>query len=491
VCTHSAKHKGHNAIVFDEARELTQAELEKTLKIADDAYSQAINHTKVLVETGSQIEEAYNSLSQEIHSKFQELLDRVVLKRDQLLAELNGFKHTESSEVQKELNLHKVETSNLGKGLQLGKHISKLSSSTEFFAMVGIVLKSIKIPTQTFKHVPKHWKLSGLFPLIQSEVENVSVLFPFIQSEVEKVSVMEEKNAKSKIIQGIVTTVIPANKIKNPRRFAVTTKDDMFVVCDDGLKKITKGGEITFIKKVSPHSAVTVDFEDCLYIADHFSYKIVKVKQGVETIFAGSRNKGFMNGVGDKAQFGDINDLKVDGKGNVFVTEDNCSVRKITPQGEVSTVAGKGSQGSSDGIGSLATFDRPEGLAVDRAGNIFVCDCFNNKIRKVTAEGIVSTFAGSGEKGWKDGIGTQAEFSLPIGIVIDNEGTLYVCDWSNHCIRKITSEGMVSTIAGSGKGFVDGVGVNAMFNNPYQIARDSEGNLYVTDSDNHTIRKIE
>ena len=156
---------------------------------------------------------------------------------------------------------------------------------------------------------------------------------------------------------------------------------------------------------------------------------------------------------------------------------------------EVSTLAGS-TVGFRDGDSRSAEFDKPTGVAVDAEGNVYVADQLNHRIRKITPEGLVSTLAGSTE-GFRDGSGASAQFNYPVDVAVDTEGNVYVADWQNHLIRKITAEGLVSTLAGSTVGFRDGIGTSAQFNRPSGVAVDTEGNVYVADSDNNRIRRIE
>ena len=210
---------------------------------------------------------------------------------------------------------------------------------------------------------------------------------------------------------------------------------------------------------------------------------------------------GSADGTGSAARFSYPHGVAVDSLGNVYVAEyGNHTIRKITPGGVVSTFAGlAGSTGSADGTASAARFDALFGVAVDSAGNVYVADLNNHTIRKITPGGVVSTLAGLPGSGgtWgqpisADGTGSVARFSYPTDVAVDSAGNVYVTDQNNHTIRKITPGGVVSTLAGlpGSSGSADGTGSAARFYYPFGVAVDSVGNLYVTDSYNDTIRKI-
>ena len=178
--------------------------------------------------------------------------------------------------------------------------------------------------------------------------------------------------------------------------------------------------------------------------------------------------------------------MAVDSAGNVYVADAyNDEIRKITPSGVVTTLAGSAGQaGSSDGTGSAARFIDPCGVAVDSAGNVYVADYGNDEIRKITPSGVVTTLAGSaGQTGSSDGTGSAARFDDPMGVAVDSAGNVYVADYGNDEIRKITPSGVVTTLAGSAgqTGSSDGTGSAARFDYPMGVAVDSAGNVYVAD----------
>jgi hypothetical protein len=160
---------------------------------------------------------------------------------------------------------------------------------------------------------------------------------------------------------------------------------------------------------------------------------------------------------------------------------------------DVTTFAGSGTAGSANGTGTAATFASPENGVFDKSGNMYVADYGNNEIRKITPSGVVSTFAGSTTAGYQDGPAAQALFNAPSGLVFDNNGNLYVSDELNNRIRMINPSGTVSTLAGSGSAaWHDAPGTSASFNRPIGLAYDSStATLYVADSRNNVIREIQ
>jgi len=234
-----------------------------------------------------------------------------------------------------------------------------------------------------------------------------------------------------------------------------------------------------------------------VYVADTFNHTIRKVTPGgVVTTLAGlAGSSGSADGTGSAARFYNPYGVAVDSAGNVYVADtDNCTIRKVTPGGVVTTLAGlAGNRGSADGTGSAARFYNPFGVAVDSAGTVYVADSRNHTIRKVTPGGMVTTLAGlATSPGSADGTGSAARFYGPMGVAVDSAGNVYVADSSNYTIRKVTPGGVVTTLAGlaGNRGSADGTGSDARFYCPWGVAVDSAGNVYVADSLNHTIRKV-
>ena len=193
-----------------------------------------------------------------------------------------------------------------------------------------------------------------------------------------------------------------------------------------------------------------------------------------------------------QAAFSDPFGVAIGDDGSVYVADagESNRIRKIAPDGTVTTFAG-GAEGFADGAGSGASFNTPSALAIDSSGNIYVADTGNNRIRKVTAQGEVSTFAGDGTAGYLDGPAAQARFNGPIGVAVDANGILYVADTYNDRIRKISPDGQVTTVAGAGQpGFADGDRNTSLFDTPCGVIATADGSLIVADTGNDRLRKI-
>ena len=265
------------------------------------------------------------------------------------------------------------------------------------------------------------------------------------------------------------------------------------------IRKVTAAGVVSTLPQANPPfdfaSDVAVDGAGNLYVADSGNNIIRKITPaGTVTTFAGSGSPGSADGQGSAASFYNPEGVAVDAGGNVYVADTyNCTVRRITPAGTVTTVAGiVGTQGSADGPAATATFSAISSIAVDTAGNVYIADPFNNTIRKL-AVGVVSTLAGTaGVSGGADGTGAAAQFNHPSGVAVDAGGTIYVADTLNDTLRRVTPAGIVTTLAGTAgtSGATDGAGSAARFNSPVGVRVDASGTIYVADNGNSAIRKV-
>lgn len=209
-----------------------------------------------------------------------------------------------------------------------------------------------------------------------------------------------------------------------------------------------------------------------VYVADKCAIRKIDA-MGEVTTFAGvSAMCSTVDGVGPAARFESISALAIDASGTVYVAQRSQHlVRKVTPQGEVSAFAGTyGVSGHVDGTGSAARFYNPTDLAIDSAGNLYVADTINQSIRKVTPTGVVTTIAGSASQGFIDATGPLARFSSPGAVTVDAAGNVYVADTGNHAIRKVTPAGVVTTIAGSPASIGIRLGTAPSFADPSRIA---------------------
>jgi ABC-type branched-subunit amino acid transport system substrate-binding protein/sugar lactone lactonase YvrE len=214
---------------------------------------------------------------------------------------------------------------------------------------------------------------------------------------------------------------------------------------------------------------------------------------------AGDGHRGYRDGPGPQARFaGPIGGMAIDRQGNLYLPDPFANrIRRITPDGMVSTLAGTGSPGYVDGPIATAQFSGPTGLAVDAAGNVYVADGGNQRIRIIQTDGTVTTMAGTGEPGYRDGPAGEAQFNAPFDVAVSSTGVLYVADAGNDRIRAISPDGMVTTLAGSGgRGFKDGPPEQAEFNGPWKLTLAADGTLYVADGvaifvrGNHAIRRV-
>jgi len=266
------------------------------------------------------------------------------------------------------------------------------------------------------------------------------------------------------------------------------------------------GGAATSAELDYPTSVV-LDGSGNLYISDTGNNRIRKVTAaGVISTYAGNGTAGYFGdgGAATSAEISNARGVALDNSGNLYIADlNNMRVRKVTPSGVISTVAGNGTQGYSGdgGAATSAELNQPIGVALDTSGGLYIADSFNNRIRKVTAAGVISTVAGNGTFGYSGdgGPATSAELADSSGVAVDSSGTIYIADWQTERVRKVTPAGIISTAAGNGAGGTGGFGAysgdggaatSAELSEPVGVTVDSSGNLYIADLANNRIRKV-
>ncbi len=238
---------------------------------------------------------------------------------------------------------------------------------------------------------------------------------------------------------------------------------------------------------------VVEDSKGNLFVADYANHQIRKVNASGEiSIFVGG-TAGLVNGTGTAARVRNPFSLAIDANDNLYLSDHgNHVVRKITPDAVVTTVAGIGTKGKVNSTALLSSFDGPTGISIDRTGNIYVAEYYTNTIRKIGVDGNVTTVGGDGSKGFVDGDVLTSKFNQPYDVTVDQDGNLFVADYSNHRIRKINAAGtLVTTIAGTGvQGFSAGVALESTIRFPSGISAGKNGEIIFIDRNNHAVRRL-
>jgi sugar lactone lactonase YvrE len=297
-----------------------------------------------------------------------------------------------------------------------------------------------------------------------------------------------------------------------PTSVTLDKSGNLFIVDSIRIRKVSSDRTITTVagngdssiaavsSQLGLPSGIAVDSESNLFVADGLNHRILKVSpNGMITTVAGKGTPGFSGDGGPalSAQLTLPSALALDVAGNLFIADNgNHRIRKISVSGVISTVAGTGVSGfgGDGGPATSALIRAPNGVAIDTAGNLFIADTGDNRIRKVNASGMITTVAGNGTRGLggEGSSATSAQLNAPVGIAIDATGNLFVADSGNHRIRKITPAGIITTIAGNGSLGFSGDGgstISAQLSQPSSVATDSTGNLFVIDNSKR-IRKI-
>jgi sugar lactone lactonase YvrE len=287
----------------------------------------------------------------------------------------------------------------------------------------------------------------------------------------------------------------------NYRVRKVTPDGFISTVAGDGTQGYSGDGGPATSAQLDGPVGIAVDTAGNLFIADSYNARIRKVTpDGFVSTVAGDGNPGYSGdgGPATSARLYWPYGIAVDAAGNLFIADTgNCVIRKVTPDGLIRTIAGNGLRGfgGDDWPATFAWFNYPYGIAVDRAGNLFISDQYNGRIRKVTPSGFISTVAGNGTQGYSGdgGSANLAQLHYPSGVAVDTDGNLYIADQFNGRIRKVTPSGFISTVAGNGTQGYSGDGgpaTSAQFFIPYGVAVDTAGNLFISDMENDRIRKV-
>jgi sugar lactone lactonase YvrE len=292
-------------------------------------------------------------------------------------------------------------------------------------------------------------------------------------------------------------------QLNEPRNVAVDATGNLYIADtgNDRIRKVTAGGTISTVARLNFPQRIAIDAAGNLYVADTNNHLIRKVTaDGVISTVAGNGTFGFSGdgGPATSAQLDNPQGVAMDTVGNLYIADTrNSRIRKVTADGVISTVAGNGTYGFSGdgGPATSAQLASPDGVAVDAAGNLYIADGLNGRIRKVTADGVISTVAGNGTYGFSGdgGPATSAQLRNPTSLSVDAAGNLYIADTGNYRVRKVSASGVISTVAGDGALGYGGDGGPATFaqlNFPQGIAIDAAANVYIADTRNSRIRKV-
>ncbi len=310
--------------------------------------------------------------------------------------------------------------------------------------------------------------------------------------------------------QGMVSTVLgPNSAVTEPHKLIVDRAGNIFVVSrsqNNAVWKVTPTGSVSLFAGTASAGYVDsigtaarfreindlcFDQYENIYVSESNRIRRIDGARGVTTV-AGNGQYGGADGTALSALLANPQGLSVSSNGEIFFCDnDNLTVRKLY-QGQVTTVAGKNVRGTADGPSATARFLTPRGIVEDRWGNVFVSDSTAHTIRKITPDGRTSTFAGQAyATGSTDGPGGFARFNSPTGMAIASNGDIYVADAANHRIRRISGAGNVSTVVGSVGGYADGPAASALLRYPTSLCFDASDNLYIVDTNNNLIRRLD
>ena len=287
-----------------------------------------------------------------------------------------------------------------------------------------------------------------------------------------------------------VVTAVDAFKVTAPAPPGIVASTVSTLAGGAGTAGYADGAGAT--ARFSNLAGIAAGANDAIYVADAGNHRIRRVaSDGTVTTIAGDGNPGLLDGQGTAARFNNPQGVAVDNAGNVYVADaGNHSIRRIAASGAVTTVAGDGTSGFVNGNGANARFSNPRGVAIDNIGQIHVADTGNHAVRRISALGDVSTLVGDGTPGSTDS--PNARFNGLAGIAVDGATIyVYIADSGNHRIRRLDNSNAVITLAGADRGFKDGLAVDSRFADPTGIAVDGKGNLVVADTTNSLVRELD
>lgn len=325
-----------------------------------------------------------------------------------------------------------------------------------------------------------------------TDITKVSVFFNETEAEI---SMLTDTSIKTNVPRGATTgnikVIVEGEEIQGPEFNYLITPAQVTTFAGQE----TDGDIIGPLTEASFNLPIGIlkDSQGMIYVADVSNHKIKKIDpvQKIVTLLAGS-TIGNMNGTGANVMFANPRLMAFDSNENIIVSDQsNHQIKKITLDGVVTTITGIGTAGFDNGPSTTATFRTPMGIAVDAFNNIYVSDFNNHSIRKITAAGAVTTIAGTGVAGDLNGVGIAAQLNNPVDLAIAADGNIFVADYKNHKIKKIAPDGTVTTAVGSGiVGDVDGSINEAQFNLPQDVLIATDGTIYIADTANHKIKKV-
>ncbi|SVB45313.1 uncharacterized protein METZ01_LOCUS198167, partial [marine metagenome] len=382
--------------------------------------------------------------------------------------------------------------------------------------VVILLLSIVCVSAQTDRNVKGKYGSTDFdeFPFDNNRTEKTFTRIPALfkssiaNSNPEFVSASTDSvNEDSAYVFNILTNDPDANSVtvsvaSNPSWLSLTAKSGG-TINDITLKwpvSLESGAKATETLIGSP-AGIAFDSGGNLYFSDHGNSTIYKIDtNGGISIFAGIRSSGYSGdgGAATSAKLSAPAGIVFDSNWNLYIADTgNDRIRKVDTNGNISTFAGTGTEGYSGdgGAATSATFNFPYRVTFDSNGNLYIADYFNNRIRKVDTNGNISTFAGSSEGGYSGdgGAATSAKLSSPSGVAFDSNGNLYISSKNNHVIRKVDTSGNISTIAGTGTEGYSGDGgaaTSAKLSQPWGVNVDASGNVYIADTENHRIRKV-